>query len=127
MPTTATDRIKPDVIIPVPLHVKRLKMRGFNQSLLLARGIRKRLGVRLDYTSLKRVAPTKPQAGLKSADRQANVSGAFTLSNPSVFKYTRVLLVDDVYTTGATAAECSRVLKKAGAEVYVVTLARAVR
>lgn len=119
--------ITPDVIVPVPLHKKRLRMRGFNQSLLLARGIRRRLQADLDYLSLIRVVPTKPQAGLKVDDRRVNVSGAFRLVNSAAFKGKKVLLVDDVFTTGATAVECSKTIKKAGAEVFVLTLARAAK
>jgi ComF family protein len=119
--------LKPQVIVPVPLHTKRLKMRGFNQSLLLARALRKRLSVDLDYLNLRRVVPTKPQAGLKAVARHENVAGAFHIQDPGAFRGRRVLLVDDVYTTGATVTECSKLLRKADAVVFVLTLARAVK
>ena len=121
----ATFSAKPDLIMPVPLHKRRLRGRGFNQSLLLARVLSKRLSVELDYLSLRRVRHTVQQTGLKPGEREKNVAGAFSLSAGSAVKGRRVLLVDDVYTTGATINECSKVLKKAGSEVYAITLARA--
>lgn len=115
----------PDVIVPVPLHAKRLCERGYNQSLLLAREISRRVGAGLDYTSLKRVRQTRPQIELKSGERETNVRGAFALEAPSALMGRKALLIDDVFTTGSTVTECAKTLKKAGAEVYVLTLARA--
>ncbi|HXI09988.1 MAG TPA: ComF family protein [Thermodesulfobacteriota bacterium] len=123
--SAATFSAKPDLIMPVPLHKRRLRGRGFNQSLLLARVLSNGLSVKLDYLSLRRVRHTAQQTGLKHDEREKNVAGAFSLSAGSAVSGSRVLLVDDVYTTGATIAECSKVLKKAGAEVYAITLARA--
>ncbi|MEK7679764.1 MAG: ComF family protein [Deltaproteobacteria bacterium] len=114
-----------DLIAPVPLHPKRLKDRGFNQSLLIARRISKLLGTPLDCFNLVRVMETEPQVNLRAKERKNNVRGAFAIKNSAVFKGRRVLLVDDVYTTGATLCECSKALKKAGAEVFAATLARA--
>ncbi len=114
-----------DLIAPVPLHPKRLKERGFNQSLLIARRISKLLETPLDCFNLARAVETEPQVNLKANERKKNVRGAFAIENPAVFKGARVLLVDDVYTTGATIRECSKALKKAGAEVFAATLARA--
>ncbi|MBE9532136.1 MAG: ComF family protein [Proteobacteria bacterium] len=116
-----------DLIVPVPLHRRRLRHRGFNQSLILARLAAKRLNAELDYTSFKRTKLTKPQTELKGKDRRQNVRGAFEVKREAAFKAKKVLLVDDVYTTGATVTECARVLKKAGAEVSVLTLARTAR
>ncbi|MBI5810950.1 MAG: ComF family protein [Deltaproteobacteria bacterium] len=117
--------IRPDIVIPVPLHEKRLRERGYNQSLLLAREVARHMRAGLDYTGLIRVRETKPQTALKSGERTDNVGKAFALTAPSIFNGKRTLLIDDVFTTGATVRECAKALKKAGAEVYVLTLARA--
>lgn len=115
-----------DLIVPVPLHKKRLKQRGFNQAVLLARSLSKRFAIPLDFTSLKRDLFTPPQVGLGREERSANVRGAFSVSHPERIAGRRILLVDDVYTTGSTLSECSRVLVRQKAEaVAVLTLARA--
>lgn len=119
--------ITPDIIVPVPLHKKRLKDRGFNQSLLLAKEVSRHTGTALDYTNLQRAIYTTPQITLKAKARERNVSGAFSLKSKAAFKGKKVLLIDDVFTTGATIRECSKVLSKAGAEVFALTLARASR
>ena len=112
--------------IPVPLHPKRLRHRGFNQSLLLARHVVDRLQCELDFLSLRRVRYTLPQTGLGKVARRKNVRGAFHLKDPEIVKGKTVLLVDDVATTGNTLNECSRVLKKAGCkEIFCLVLARA--
>lgn len=116
-----------DLVMPVPLHPSRLRERGFNQSLLVARKISRALGIGLDRVSLTRHRRTEAQVGLKPAEREKNVKGAFALKDPGAVRGRKVLLIDDVYTTGATVRECSKVLKKAGAEVEVLTIARAVR
>jgi len=111
-----------DLIAPVPLHPRRLKQRGFNQSLLLAQAFP---GVRLERELLTRVRHTPPQTGLNPKERRDNVKGAFTVPRPDLVKGKNVLLVDDVFTTGATVRECARVLRKAGAQqVDVLTVAR---
>ena len=116
-----------DVIIPVPLHPKRLRWRGFNQSVLLARQLSRVLDVPMDPFVLCRSKETPPQTQLTEEERRRNVRRAFSLNPHKSVKGRRVLLVDDVYTSGATVNECSRSLKQAGAkEVYVLTLARAV-
>ena len=112
--------------VPVPLHPKRLRQRGYNQSLLLARHVAARLATPLDFLSLRRVRHTAPQSGLGSEERRRNVRGAFAVNNPGVVKGKTVLLVDDVATTGNTLNECARVLGKAGCErILCVVLARA--
>jgi ComF family protein len=116
-----------DAVMPVPLHRSRLRQRGFNQALLLARGVSERFGLALRYDELLRVRPTRPQVELAGRERSANVQGAFALRDPGVVTGLHILLVDDVLTTGATMNECSRVLKDAGAAaVTALTLARTV-
>jgi ComF family protein len=117
-----------DRIVPVPLHRKKLRERGFNQAVILAREISKRFGIPLDFMSLRRDVFTPPQVGLGREERSANVHGAFSARHPERLAGQRILLVDDVYTTGSTLAECARVLIRAKAEaVMVLTLARAVQ
>ena len=114
------------VAAAVPLHPRRLKARGFNQSLFLAKAASDALGIRLSVGSLARVRHTRPQVTLSPAEREQNVLGAFAVTD-GTFAGESVLLVDDVYTTGATVNECARVLKKAGAaSVFVLTVARVV-
>jgi ComF family protein len=116
-----------DVIVPVPLHPKRLRWRGFNQSLLLARQISRAYGTPTDPFMLRRVKETPPQTQLTEDERRKNMRNAFALDAEKSLKDKTVLLVDDVYTSGATVNECSLTLKRGGArEVYVLTLARAV-
>jgi ComF family protein len=115
-----------DFIVPVPLHRKRLRERGFNQAQLLGRVLAKQWRINLSVHNLRRVRWTEPQIGLCAADRERNVRGAFQVADPARFEGRRLLLVDDVYTTGSTVEECARTLKRAGAEeVMVITVARA--
>ncbi len=114
------------LVVPVPLHRKRFRQRGFNQSLFLAERAAGSLGVRLSIDALARTRHTRPQVDLDPSERERNVKGAFAVTRPSEIKGEAVLLVDDVYTTGATVNECARVLKKAGAgSVRVLTVSRA--
>ena len=114
------------VTVPVPLHPKRLRQRGFNQGLLLARHVAGRLDTELDFLSLRRTRHTAPQTGLGKKERQKNVRGAFVVTDPEAMKGKTVLLVDDVATTGNTLNECAKVLKKSGCEkVFCLVLARA--
>jgi len=116
-----------DVITPVPLHVKRLRWRGFNQAQLLAHALARTSRVAIDALSLQRVRPTVPQVQLNEAERRRNVARAFAVARPTHVRGRHILLVDDVYTTGATVEECSHALLKAGAAaVDVLVLARAV-
>lgn len=112
-----------DAVVPVPLHPARLRERGFNQSALLARPVARALAVPLVTSDLRRVRDTPPQASLAARARATNVRGAFlALHAPA----SRVLLVDDVRTTGATLAECAEALVTAGVdEVITLVLARA--
>jgi ComF family protein len=116
-----------DIVIPVPLHLQRLRERGFNQSLILARNIAERYSIPLDFTVLKRHIKTTAQVGLGRKERGKNVRGAFNVRYPERVSGKRVLLIDDVYTTGSTLKECAGILSGAGAEeVAVITLARVV-
>lgn len=115
------------LVIPVPLHTRKLRQRMFNQSVVLARGVARRHGLSLDVTALRRFVFTEPQINLGRDARAANVRGAFGLAAPERVAGKRIILVDDVFTTGSTITECCRVLRKGGAaEVAVLTLARAV-
>ncbi len=111
--------------VPVPLHIRRLRERGFNQSLLLAKVVATDLGTQLDYLSLVRIRHTRAQTGLRKEERRKNVKDAFSIIYPEIIKGKKILLVDDVFTTGYTLNECARTLKKSGAMVVIcLTLAR---
>ena len=117
-----------DLVVPVPLHRRRLRQRGFNQSVLLAREISKRRGIPLDFLALRRVVDTESQAGLKKDERRSNMKRAFDVPDPERIRGRRVLLVDDVHTTGSTLGECANTLLRGGAEsVGALSLARAIQ
>lgn len=117
--------IKGMLMMPVPLHPRKLRERGFNQSLLLAKIMNPILEAELDFLSLRRVIYTKAQTGLKIKEREKNVRRAFGLDGKPDLKGRTIILVDDVATTGNTMNECARVLKKAGCEkVFCLALAR---
>jgi competence protein ComFC len=114
----------PEVIIPVPLSPARLAERGYNQSALLARPIALQLGVRFNPFGLRRVRNTRSQVELTAEQRRENVRGAFT-AIPDIVSNKRILLVDDVTTTGSTIRECAKALTTGGATaIYCLTLAR---
>jgi ComF family protein len=113
------------LLVPVPLHPRRLAERGFNQAALLAFDLGRRSGVPVCERALVRRADTPSQAGLSAAARRANVARAFAVRHLSKIAGRVVVLVDDVHTTGATARACARALRAAGAaEVRLVTVAR---
>jgi ComF family protein len=114
-------------IVPVPLHEERLRARGFNQAAVIGREISKSLHVPLDEISLIRVStPAKYRAGLDAKGRLESVAGAFMVRFPRLIGGEVILLVDDVFTTGATVAACEAALIEAGAKsVSIMTLARA--
>ena len=119
------DHLKPDMVIPVPLHSKRLRKRGFNQSLRLAGTIFPHIPQGIDV--LTRILNTKPQTELSMKERFRNVRNAFEVANSLPEGVETILLLDDVYTTGATVRACAKALKRAGAkEVHVFTVARTV-
>ena len=115
------------MIIPVPLHEERMRSRGFNQASIVAHALSKSLRLPLDETSLRRISSSeKYRAGLDAKGRMETVSGAFQVRHPRLVRDEIVLLVDDVFTTGATVSACSAAVLAAGAkEVFVLTVARA--
>ena len=116
-----------DVLVPVPLHPVRQRARGFNQSDLLARHLSASMNLPIN-DALYRVRPTRVQSLLEDADRQRNIVGAFGVRGEHPFQGVRVLLIDDVVTTGSTVSECAATLRRAGArEVCVFAAAHAVR
>jgi ComF family protein len=121
----------PLLVVPVPLAPGKQRTRGFNQAAEIARALtrlRPVAGIQLDTALLVRVRETISQTGLTRHQRQANLRGAFAVTRPEKLRGKKILLVDDVMTTGATAGECARILLRAGAnEVFVATVARATR
>jgi ComF family protein len=117
-----------DLILPMPMHWRRRFSRGYNQAELLAAELARRTGLPVERKAVKRCRATSPQSELSGAARRKNVAGAFQVARPLKIRGKNVLLVDDVFTTGATARACALALKRAGAEqVVVLTLARADR
>lgn len=116
-----------DMIIPVPLHPAKERLRGFNQSELISLGISDVTGTPVDTTSLKRMSVTDTQTKRSRYDRWTNVEGVFSISDPDNVKGKHILLVDDVITTGSTIESCaSELIKIEGVRVSVVALAFAV-
>ncbi|MGB5218102.1 MAG: ComF family protein [Smithella sp.] len=113
------------LMVPVPLHIKRLRERGFNQSLILARAIGRKQQIPVNFSLLKRHKYTLTQTGYHKQERKQNIRGAFEVTDSKKITGRNILLIDDVYTTGATVNECAQILIKAGAQkVSVLTLAR---
>ncbi|MBQ7884585.1 MAG: ComF family protein [Clostridia bacterium] len=111
-----------DIVVPVPLCRKRLKQRGYNQAELLAKGFCKKLNLPLLVNVLVRVKQTPTQVSLNISERLKNMKDAFSVTSNDQIKGKTVLVIDDVFTTGATIAECSKTLLHAGAKrVYAVT------
>ncbi|MBI3019055.1 MAG: ComF family protein [Deltaproteobacteria bacterium] len=114
-----------DVIIPVPLHLKKLRERKYNQSVLLGQELSKVMPLPVYGNVLKKTMPTTSQTELSQLGRQKNVLNTFSVAHADRIQGKHVLLLDDVYTTGATGAECEKILLQAGAQkVSIVTLAR---
>ncbi len=112
-------------LVPIPLHGKRLRKRGYNHAKLLAEGLSERLNLKA-FNVLKRIKDTKSQFGLKLKERKKNIKNAFSVSsNYSITQLPNIFLVDDILTTGSTLLEGARILKKNGAKkVWGLTLAR---
>ena len=116
-----------DLLIPVPLHYTRLIKRRYNQSALLATKLGEMSKISVDYFSLIRHRKTRPQVEFSGKARISNVKNAFSVKNPQQIKGKRIVLIDDVMTTGSTLKECSSALKKAGAKsVDILTVARVI-
>lgn len=120
---------KPVLIVPVPLHTVRAKERGFNQIELVLHALpeefRDGRRARLVTGALRRVRETKQQTRLHRSERLSNVAGAFAVDDPASFKNAHVFLIDDVTTTGATLVNAATPLRRAGAHVNLIALARA--
>jgi ComF family protein len=117
------DPPRPDALVPVPLHAARLRTRGYNQALEIARVVGRELALPVDRSCCVRVLETPPQAGLDERARTRNVRGAFLAQGPLPWRH--VAILDDVVTTGSTVAELSRVLRRAGAvRIQVWAVAR---
>jgi ComF family protein len=120
------------LVVPVPLHSRKLRQRGFNQSELIAKAALKILtgAVRFQLSAgvMERRRETKSQIGLSRHQRRENIRGAFVVAKPDEVTERLVLVVDDVFTTGTTVSECARILRRAGAsKVYVATVARTLK
>ncbi|GBE05204.1 MAG TPA: ComF family protein [Nitrospirae bacterium] len=117
-----------DAVIPVPLYKTRLRQREFNQSAIFAKHLAGSTGTTLILDCLIKVRDTAPQVGLSAKQRRKNIKNAFEITRGETVRGKDILLVDDVFTTGATVRECSKLLKKTGAEnIYVITLAHGSR
>ena len=115
----------PTLLTAVPLHAERLRERGYNQSALLAARLSIAIGVPFSAGAVQRLKATRPQVGLGYHDRQSNVAGAFTADSASVAGQS-IVVIDDVYTTGATLSACAEALRAAGAQqVWALTVASA--
>ena len=118
------------MVVPVPLHARKLRQRGFNQSELIARDAIKTeaVGMVLHSRVLERRRETQSQIGLTRHQRRENIRGAFAVTRPEEIAGREILLVDDVFTTGTTVSECARVLRRAGAsKIFVATVARTLK
>lgn len=116
-----------ELVVPVPLHPAKRRERGFNQSALLARRLASALALPISESAAQRILPTRTQTRLTRSERQQNVHGAFAARRCAELNGRRVILVDDVFTTGSTTDACAEALRRAGAaEVCVWTLARGI-
>lgn len=112
------------IIMPIPLHPRKERVRGFNQATLIAHELAKHVSLAIDTQTLIRIVYNIPQTTLHAQERRANVENIFSLSNPDRVCGKKIILVDDVKTTGATLEQAARVLKQAGAkEVWAITFA----
>jgi ComF family protein len=117
-----------DLVAPVPLHPRKLRERGFNQSEFLSGAVASAASLPHQPRLLSKTTPTHSQTGLGRRDRRRNLKGTFSVRARASVAGRRVLLVDDIYTTGCTVEECARALRRAGARaVRVLTLARTIR
>lgn len=116
---------KYDMIIPIPMHIKKQKKRGYNQTELIGEKISEKLNIPCYSNLFKKIVNTKTQSKLNGKARQKNIKNAFFLENELIVENKNIILFDDIFTTGATVNECSRILKNAGAkEILVMVLAK---
>lgn len=114
-----------DIILPVPISKKRYKQRGYNQTELIVREIRKRTDIELVTNCLYKEKNNVPQSTLNKEDRIENVKNAYIIKNSKIIKDKRVIIFDDIYTTGSTVNECSKLLKQNNVkEILVMTIAK---
>ena len=114
-----------DIIIPVPLSKKRMKERGYNQSELIAKEISKTLNIDINKRYLIKKRNTAAQSTLNKKERQQNPQGVYTLKYPNKIQSKKVLIVDDIYTTGSTVNECSKIISKANTKkIGILTIAK---
>jgi competence protein ComFC len=119
------DRANVDLLIPVPMHPDRERIRGFNQSTLLARHISSATGIAMSDIALHRPIKRAPQVGRDRHQRWHAIKGVFQVADPALIKSRKILIVDDVITTGATVSECAQELMAAGADsAHAVAIAR---
>ncbi len=115
---------KYDIIIYIPLYSKNMNERGYNQCKLIAKKIAKSTGIKLEKNNLIKIKETRKQSTLNKKERAKNIENAFKIRNSEEIKNKKIILFDDIYTTGSTTNECSRILKRAGArEIAVLTIA----
>lgn len=117
--------LKPDVIIPIPVHPSRWRQRGYNQAELIAKELSRKMQIHIRNDILVRTIKTRPQKELSNVERIKNLERAFSVkrTGEDYTKYRKVLLIDDIYTTGSTIEACAKVLQSAGMrEIYFVTL-----
>lgn len=109
-------RRNPEVLVPVPLHPARQRQRGYNQAEVFAEKLAEEMELPMNARLIRRVKKTKRQKELSPAERRKNLEGAFALAKPGQMKYCRILLVDDIFTTGSTVDAIASLLKVNGAE-----------
>ncbi|MGN0383532.1 MAG: ComF family protein [Eubacterium sp.] len=115
------DSWNPDAIIPIPIHKEKRRQRGFNQTEIIAKELAQSLNIFYDKTSLIRIKNTRKQKDLGILERRRNLESAFAVDEKVINKYNTVILIDDIYTTGATMDSCAKLLKAAGVEkVYYI-------
>ena len=115
---------KYDIIMCVPMHIKKKMLRGYNQSELIAKELAKKLQIEKQFNNLVKIKDTKKQSTLTKEQRKTNLKNAFQIKNSEKVKNKKVILFDDIYTTGSTVEECSKMLKRVGvSSIAVVTLA----
>lgn len=116
---------KYDIIIPVPIHKKRFNSRGYNQSELLAKEISKKLGINFKNNILIKAKNNNAQSSLNRIERFSNVKDVYKIKNINFVKEKKILVIDDIYTTGNTVNECSKILKDNGAkEIGILTISK---